>query len=72
MSEFPTLGKIVGISMSIVVDKNRNNDCPDTTAQISLPSGFELVSGDLYWKGTVMKAGPPVEVNALVEAIKEG
>lgn len=32
-------------------------DAPNTTAQITLPDGFELVSGDLSWQGDIAPNG---------------
>lgn len=72
ISKPPALGDIVTISMKVALNKKRNNDCPDTVAQIKLPDGFQVVDGDPYWKGTVSKSNPPIEVKVLAKAISKG
>lgn len=72
LSEPPILGKTVQVTFSVALDKDRDADCPDTIIQIEIPAGFELVSGDLYWTGTVRKYGAPVEVSARLKAVCEG
>jgi len=46
-------------------------DAPATNAQILLPEGFELIEGNLEWKGDVIR-GTPVEMKVNVRAAKEG
>jgi len=46
-------------------------DAPNTTILVTLPKGFILVSGDLYWSGGIPENGK-VEINAVIKAVKVG
>ena len=46
-------------------------DAPNTTIQILLPNGFELVDGNLSWEGDVLK-NEIVRLTVSVKAIKKG
>ena len=46
-------------------------DAPNTTAQITLPEGFELVSGNLSWHGDIVANGQK-SFSAIIKSAKTG
>ena len=68
--ESPSLNKPVGISFTVqaeIAPKRPVNG----TVRILLPEGFELVEGNLSWKGE-MKRGEIITLNATIKAVKTG
>jgi hypothetical protein len=46
-------------------------DAPNTTAEIVLPEGFELINGDIIWNGNIPRDGE-IEFNVTIKSIKNG
>jgi len=46
-------------------------DAPNTTAQITLPEGFELISGNLSWHGDIVANGQE-SFNVVIKSVKTG
>jgi hypothetical protein len=70
-SEPPVLGKPVQLLATFTIREEYKKDTTDTVARISLDEGFELVDGNLEWKGDLLR-GSSVEIKATVRAIKTG
>ena len=67
LSELPLLNKIVKLVFTVTALE----DLPNTTIEISLPEGFELISGDLSWKGNITR-GNTIQIQSYIRAIKKG
>jgi len=70
-SEPPVLGKPVEVLATFTIREGYNKDTTNSWARISLDEGFELVDGNLEWKGDLLH-GSSVEIKATVRAIKTG
>lgn len=66
-SEPPLLNTPVNLVLAVTTRTNAEN----TTAQITLPDGFELVSGDLTWKGSIDE-NEEIRVSVVVKAVRVG
>ncbi len=66
ISRIPSLGETAKITAMI---SYVNNESLNTTAQIKIPEGFELISGDPIWNGTLKRS---FEFDIGVRAIKVG
>ena len=70
ISDAPVLGKTANVTVIINPNfENKYNKTYDIVANITLPRGFELVSGDTTWKGALE---PQIEFSIVVRAIKTG
>lgn len=72
MSEPPILGKPVQLTFTFKLREGYKWDAPNTTASITLPDGFELVSGELEWHGDITLGAAPVQMQVTVKAIRTG
>ena len=63
----PKLDEVVEVSLEIVAYQ----DAPGTEAEIRVPAGARLVSGNPRWEGDV-KAGSPVSLNVTIKFTQEG
>lgn len=70
-SEPPLLGKPVQVIANFSLREGYKQDATNTTAEILLERGFELVDGSLNWNGALMR-GESVELSVIVKAIKTG
>lgn len=59
ISEAPALNEVVKLTLTVLF----HGDAANTTAQIKLPGGATLLSGNLTWQGD-LKAGEPVILSA--------
>lgn len=65
-SESPTLGRTVEVTAYFYLETD-HQDAHDITVRIILPEGFERTSGDLEWKGDILRGqnyffGPSAKV----------
>ena len=67
ISNAPALNQTAELTCTIT----SHGDAPNTTAQIKLPEGFELISGDLTWKGD-LKKNSQKSFKATVKSVKTG
>jgi hypothetical protein len=67
ISNAPALNQTAELTCTIT----SREDAPDTTAQIKLPEGFELISGNLTWKGDLEKNSQK-SFKATVKSVKTG
>ena len=67
ISNAPALNQTAELTCTIT----SHEDAPNTTAQIKLPEGFELISGDLTWKGDLEKNSQK-SFKATVKSVKTG
>jgi len=67
ISNAPALNQTAELTCTIT----SHEDAPNTTAQIKLPEGFELISGDLKWKGDLEKNSQK-SFKATVKSVKTG
>lgn len=67
ISNAPALNQTAELTCTVTSIK----DAPNTMAQIKLPEGFELVSGDLLWRGDVTKSSQK-SFNATIKSVKTG
>ena len=70
ISERPTLGRTVKVTAAFYLETGYQ-DAHNITVRIILPEGFEKTSGDLEWKGDIIR-GQNYFFKARVEAIKPG
>lgn len=70
VSKAPALNDVTEITAKIWYTGKIKENMPETIAKIILPEGFELISGDLNWKGYVKNE--PQQFNVKVKAIKIG
>ena len=71
MPDFPGLDKPVKFFATIGIVEEYNGDAPNTTIEIILPKGFELVEGDLKKTADIMR-GAPVKMQVTIKAIDVG
>jgi len=67
VSKAPPLNQAADLTCTVTSALN----APNTTIRVTLPEGFALLSGDLSWRGDILKDGR-VEVRAVIKAIKVG
>ena len=67
ISNAPALNQTAELTCTVTSTK----DAPNSIAQIKLPEGFELVSGDLLWRGDVTKSSRK-SFNATIKSVKTG
>ena len=67
ISNAPALNQTAELTCTIT----SREDAPNTTAQIKLPEGFELISGNLTWKGDLEKNSQK-SFKATVKSVKTG
>jgi hypothetical protein len=67
LSGTPSLNQVVEVTFTATPLA----DAPNTTVEIVLPEGFELVSGDISWKGD-LEEGETVKLSAMVKAVEIG
>ena len=70
-SEPPVLGKPVEVLATFAISEGYKKDATNTVAQIVLDNGFDLIDGELKWKGDLLR-GSSVEIKATIKAIKIG
>ena len=70
-SEPPVLGKPVEVLATFAIREGYKKDATNTVAQIVLDNGFDLIDGELKWKGDLLR-GSSVEIKATIKAIKIG
>lgn len=72
LSKAPALGETAEIIATIqyIVEIKENMSVPKTVANIILPEGFELTSGDPTWEGYVKNE--PQQFSILVKAVEVG
>ena len=71
LSDSPLLGKQVQVIFTFGLAEPFKRTAANTTARITLPHGFELVSGKLDWQGDVLP-GTRYEIRAMIKAVKYG
>jgi len=71
LSEPPILGKPVEVTLTFGIQKDYSHDAKNATARISLPEGFELVSGNLEWQGDVLQ-NQTYAIEATIKSVKTG
>ncbi len=67
ISKAPALNENAEITLTVTTIRT----APTASAKITLPEGFELVSGDLSWKGELVE-NQPLQLKATVKAVKTG
>ena len=64
-SEPPVLGKPVEVLTTFAVREGYKRDATNTVVEVFLDDGFELIDGDLKWKGDLLR-GSPVEIKTAI------
>ncbi len=59
------------MTATFAIREGLKRDAPNTVAQILPDDGFELLDGNLEWKGDLLR-GSSVEIKATIKAIKIG
>lgn len=67
ISKAPALNENAEITLTVITIRT----APTASAKITLPEGFELVSGDLNWNGELVE-NQPLQLKATVKAVKTG
>jgi len=62
---------IVGRDVNLHIEISSVTSAPNTVLTVSLPTGVELVSGDLHWQGDLV-ADQPVSIDVLIRVVVEG
>ena len=67
ISKAPALNENAEITLTVTTIRS----APTASAKITLPEGFELVSGDLNWNGELVE-NQPLQLKVIVKAVKTG
>ena len=67
ISKAPALNENAEITLTVTTIRT----APTASAKITLPEGFEFVSGDLNWTGELVE-NQPLQLKATVKAVKTG
>ena len=71
LSHAPKLGEEAQLTFIVSVMPQLNRTFKDLSAQVVLPEGFTLVSGDLSWQGD-LEPGQAVQITSTIKATKTG
>ncbi len=63
----PSLNQIVVVTLTATPKV----EAPNSTLEILVPKGFVVVSGDIFWKGTIDK-GATISLSAQIKPVKTG
>jgi len=69
LSNAPALNETAELTCTIT--STSDFGAPNTTAQITLPEGFELISGNLSWHGDIVANGQE-SFNIVIKSVKTG
>ena len=73
ISNAPALGETAEITATITYIFGQNKDYVlNTTANITLPEGFELINGYLDWEGIIKPEVPEINFSILIKSVKTG
>ena len=62
---------IVGQAVTLRVEITTSRDAPNTTLQMTLPQGVELMSGDANWQGDI-KVGESTTIDLVIRVNQAG